>query len=104
MPKYLCKEEFRKERGNVMETAEIRRLDMPYTAHTPFQAWMLERGIRQSWLAETTDFKQPLISKWATGKTLPDVNQARIVLRALQYVSSDVTLEDLWPLETENEG
>ncbi len=65
---------------------------MERKAQSPFQQWMLDRGIRQSWLAEETGFKQPLISKWATKKTKPDIDQARIVLKALQKVTPDVTL------------
>jgi predicted transcriptional regulator len=66
---------------------------------TPLQEWMQKRGIKQSWLATEAGMKQPLISKFATGKTLPDIHQAQRIWRALRNVSPDVTIETLWPLE-----
>lgn len=61
----------------------------------------MNRGIKQSWLAKESGLREPLISKIARKKTVPDVYQARRIVNALRQISSDVTIDDLWPLSEE---
>lgn len=84
-----------------MSTQFIEELEME--PKTQFQKWMLDRGIKQSWLAEHSGLKQPLISKFATGKTLPDVHQAQKIVNAFRTITTDVSIEVLWPLPEEDE-
>ena len=89
------------ERGNVMAMTDTQE-NVDMQPQSPFQKWLMDRGIRQSWLSDKTGLREPLISKIARKKTKPDIFQARRIVKALQEITSEVDYDILWPAEEED--
>jgi putative transcriptional regulator len=56
-----------------------------------------DAGLAQSALAEAVGWKQSRWSNYERAERLPDVNDAREIVRAFQHMGITLTLDDLFP-------
>lgn len=54
------------------------------------RVWRIEAGLKQEELAPLVGASRPLVSKWETGKSMPDAIQIRCLARVLQRSYADL--------------
>lgn len=64
---------------------------------TKLKVWLVERGIKQTWLVEKTGLHSTWINKIVNGKGTPNIHDAMKIARVL-----NATVEELWPLAEED--